>query len=61
LKHASVKDGGFGTVRVAGTATAPVRLAGSVRLAKSLMPLPTVAADYSARRSTTMPAWLPGR
>ncbi len=39
-------------------ATAPARLAGSARVARSLMAL--VAADWSARRSTTMPAWLPG-
>jgi hypothetical protein len=42
------------------TATAPARLSGSARLAKSPIALRTVAADWSARRRITMPAWLPG-
>ncbi len=42
------------------TATVPVRLSRLSRLARSLMALVTDAADWSARRSTMMPAWLPG-
>lgn len=33
---------------------------GSAMLARSAMALPTVAGDWSAGRSTTIPAWLPG-
>ena len=34
---------------------------GSVKVARSLTALLTAAADWSVSRSTTMPAWLPGR